>query len=78
MRNRGAAAAAGDVLVTIDADAVMSPFTFRSMLLAEDLDFARRLRAHGKRTGRRFTTMRAAPIVVSCRKVDRYIFDFND
>ena len=50
----------------------MSPFTFRSMLLAEDLDFARRLRAHGKRTGRRFTTMRAAPIVVSCRKFDRF------
>jgi len=135
VRNRGAAAAAGDVLVTIDADAVMSPFTFReierllgsgrfvgggtkvlperwsfgiratyavvavtllltrlggglfwclrsdfeavggfdeSMLLAEDLDFARRLRAHGQRTGRRFTTMRAAPIVVSCRKFDRF------
>jgi glycosyltransferase involved in cell wall biosynthesis len=43
-----------------------------SLLLAEDLDFARRLRAHGKRTGRGFTTMRAAPIVASCRKFDRF------
>jgi hypothetical protein len=42
-----------------------------SRLLAEDLDFARRLRAHGKRTGRRFTNIRAAPVVASCRKFDR-------
>lgn len=42
------------------------------LLLAEDLDFARRLRAHGKVTGRRFTSMRAAPIVASCRKFDRF------
>jgi glycosyltransferase involved in cell wall biosynthesis len=43
-----------------------------SLLLAEDLDFARRLRAHGKRTGRRFTNLRSAPIVASCRKFDRF------
>jgi hypothetical protein len=43
-----------------------------SLLLAEDLDFARRLRAHGKRTGRRFTNMRTAPIIASCRKFDRF------
>jgi glycosyltransferase involved in cell wall biosynthesis len=43
-----------------------------SQLLAEDLDFARRLRAHGKRTGRRFTTLRSAPITASCRKFDRF------
>ena len=43
-----------------------------SLLVAEDLDFARRLRAHGRRSGRRFTTMRAAPIVASCRKFDRF------
>jgi glycosyltransferase involved in cell wall biosynthesis len=135
VRNAGAAVATGEVLVTIDADCLMSPPTFReierllgtgrfvgggtkvlperrsvgiratyalmevavlltrlggglfwclrsdfdalggfdeSLLLAEDLDFARRLRAHGKRTGRRFTTMRAAPIVASCRKFDRF------
>ena len=135
VRNAGAAVATGDVIVTIDADCVMSPATFReierllatrrfvgggtkvvperwspgiratyavmeiavfltrlggglfwchrtdfeavrgfdeSLLLAEDLDFARRLRAHGKRTGRRFTTMRTAPIVASCRKFDRF------
>jgi glycosyltransferase involved in cell wall biosynthesis len=43
-----------------------------SMLLAEDLDLARRLRAHGKRTGRRFTNVRSAPVVASCRKFDRF------
>jgi glycosyltransferase involved in cell wall biosynthesis len=43
-----------------------------SLLLAEDLDFARRLRAHGRATGRRFATMRAAPVVASCRKFDRF------
>jgi glycosyltransferase involved in cell wall biosynthesis len=135
VRNAGAVVATGDALVTIDADCVMSPQTFReierllttgrfvgggtkviperrsagirvtyafmeaavfltrlgggvfwclrsdfdavngfdeSRLLAEDLDFARRLRAHGRRTGRRFTTMRAAPVVASCRKFDRF------
>lgn len=43
-----------------------------SLLVAEDLDFARRLRAHGKRSGRRFTNMRTAPMVASCRKFDRF------
>jgi glycosyltransferase involved in cell wall biosynthesis len=135
VRNIGAAAARGDVLLTVDADSVMAPNTFRevdrilatgrvvgggtkvlperwsagilatyamvevlvrvtrlggglfwclrsdfeaiggfdeSLPLAEDLDFARRLRAHGKRTGRRFTNMRAAPMIASCRKFDRF------
>ena len=135
VRNAGAAITTGDVLVTIDADSVMSAATFReierllgtgkfvgggtkvvperrsagilatyalmevvvfatrlggglywclrsdfeavggfdeSKLLAEDLDFARRLRAYGNRTGRRFTNMRTAPIVASCRKFDRF------
>ena len=44
----------------------------RSLLVAEDLDFARRLRTHGKRTGRKFTVLRDAPIVASARKFDRY------
>lgn len=43
-----------------------------SILIAEDLDFARRLRAHGKHTGRQFTTLRRAPMVASCRKFDRF------
>ena len=43
-----------------------------SLLLAEDLDFARRLRAHGRQTGRRFANLRSAPIVASCRKFDRF------
>jgi len=135
VRNAGAAVASGDVIVTIDADCVMAPATFReiehrlgtgrfvgggtkvlmertsagiratlalvevvtfvtglgggmfwcrrddfeaiggfdeSLLLAEDLDFARRLRARGRETGRRFTVLRSVPIVASCRKFDRY------
>jgi glycosyltransferase involved in cell wall biosynthesis len=135
VRNAGAAVATGDVVVTIDADCVMSPAAFvdigrlidcgryvgggtlvrpermsagirativlvsvmtfltrlsggmfwcrradfdaiggfdESLLLAEDLDFARRLRAHGRHTGRRFTMLRTAPITSSCRKFDRF------
>lgn len=135
VRNAGAAAATGDVIVTIDADCVMAPSTFgeiermlatgryiggatkvrtertslgiratlavvaitmfltrlgggmfwcrrsdfegiggfdETLLLAEDLEFARRLRAYGKRTGRRFTVLRDAPIVASSRKFDRF------
>ena len=135
VRNAGAAVATGDVIVTIDADCLMSPAAFHeiervlstgryvggatkvrperasaginatlavvaitmfltrlgggmfwcrhtdfdaiggfdeTLLLAEDLDFARRLRAHGKRTDRQFTVLRTAPIVSSCRKFDRF------
>jgi hypothetical protein len=43
-----------------------------SLLLAEDLAFARRLRGLGRRTNRRFTVLRDAPLVVSARKFDRY------
>ena len=135
VRNAGAAVATGDVLVTIDADCVMSARMFteierllgdkrvvgggtfvlperwsagivatyvvlqvavlvarlgggcfwclrsdyeavngfdESLLIAEDIDFARRLRAHGKRTGRRFTNICRAPMIASCRKFDRF------
>jgi glycosyltransferase involved in cell wall biosynthesis len=34
----------------------------------DDLDFARRLRAHGLRTGRRFVNLRQAPVTTSCRR----------
>jgi glycosyltransferase involved in cell wall biosynthesis len=130
-RNTGAAVATGQILVTIDADRVMSPVAFAEMerLLAtgcyvgggavlnaerhslaidvamvvsklttylnglgggmywcrrvdflaiggfdervstiDDLDFARRLRAHGLRTGRRFVNLRQAPVTTSCRR----------
>jgi hypothetical protein len=43
-----------------------------TMLVAEDLEFARRLRIHGRRTGRSFTTLRDAPVVTSTRKFDRF------
>lgn len=33
----------------------------------DDFDFARRLRAHGLRTGRRFVNLRQAPVTTSCR-----------
>jgi glycosyltransferase involved in cell wall biosynthesis len=40
--------------------------------VAEDVDFARRLRARGRRTGRKFAKLRSAPLTVSTRKFDRY------
>ena len=33
----------------------------------DDLDFARRLRNYGLRTGRRFVNLREAPVTTSCR-----------
>lgn len=33
----------------------------------DDFDFARRLRTHGLRTGRRFVNLRQAPVTTSCR-----------
>ncbi len=129
-RNAGAAIATGQILVTIDADRVMSPVTFAEIerLLAtgcyvgggamqqterhtlaidvamvvsrltsyfnglgggmywcrrddfeaiggfdervttvDDLDFARRLRNHGMRTGRKFVNLRQARVTTSCR-----------
>jgi len=41
-------------------------------LVAEDIDFARRLKAHGRKTGRRFGTLWRAPITTSCRKFDAF------
>jgi len=38
----------------------------------EDIDFAKRLKAHGKRDGRRFGTITKAHIVTSCRKFDTF------
>jgi glycosyltransferase involved in cell wall biosynthesis len=129
-RNAGAAVTTGQILVTIDADRVMSPVAFAEIerLLAtgcyvgggatqhverhtlaidvamamsklttylnglgggmywcrrddfdaiggfdervttvDDLDFARRLRDHGLRTGRKFVNLRQAPVTTSCR-----------
>ncbi len=41
-----------------------------SMLSAEDIDFARRLRDYGRKRGLRYGTIRQAHIVTSCRKFD--------
>ncbi len=130
-RNAGARVATGQILVTIDADRLMSPVAFAEIerLLAtgcyvggganqhaerhtlaidmalamsklttylnglgggmywcrrddfdaiggfdervmtvDDLDFARRLRDHGLRTGRKFINLRQAPVTTSCRR----------
>lgn len=130
-RNAGARLATGQILVTIDADRLMSPVAFAEIerLLAtgcyvgggaiqlaerrslaidvamavtrlttylnglgggmywcrrddfeaiggfdervttvDDLDFARRLRDHGLRTGRKFVNLRQAPVTTSCRR----------
>lgn len=42
------------------------------LAMAANLDFARRLREHGRHSGRRFITLRTAPVVTSCRKFDRF------
>ena len=39
---------------------------------AEDLDFAYRLRRHGRSTGRGFANLRGVPVIVSCRKFDSF------
>lgn len=135
IRNTGARAARAPVVITIDADSVISPQTFvlvlralerprivgggtvilperwslgialtglyllpialwygisgglffcrtndfwavggfdEALSSAEDIDFARRLKAHGKQSGRRFSTLWGAPIRTSCRKFDRF------
>lgn len=41
-------------------------------LVGEDLDFAKRLRARGRATGRSFTNLRGAPATISTRKFDTF------
>jgi glycosyltransferase involved in cell wall biosynthesis len=136
VRNAGARAATGDVIVTIDADSVMAPNTLteierllasgkfigggaivqlervslgialtylpivswivlwlglsaglfwvaradfeaiggfdETLVSAEDLDFAMRLKAYGRARGKRFGTLWRAPITTSCRKFDHF------
>jgi glycosyltransferase involved in cell wall biosynthesis len=43
-----------------------------SWITVEDIDFAKRLKAHGKSQGKRFTTILKSHIVTSCRKFDRF------
>jgi glycosyltransferase involved in cell wall biosynthesis len=41
-------------------------------VIAEDVDFALRLKTHGRAQGKRFGTLRRVPIITSCRKFDRF------
>jgi len=135
IRNTGARAASGEVLITVDADSTVSPnmlaeiekalssgqyigggvpilpertspgimcsglllficllpyrisaglfWCFRkdfeaiggfdeSLAAAEDVDFALRLKAHGKRQGKRYGTLHKTRLVTSCRKFDKF------
>jgi glycosyltransferase involved in cell wall biosynthesis len=135
IRNAAARAASGDILVTIDADSLMSPnmlieidhalssgkyigggvpiyperwspgilatillgmpaiaalrisaglfWCYRDdflaiggfdedIVIAEDVNFARRLKAYGKSKGKRFKMLRGTRITTSCRKFDRW------
>ncbi len=135
IRNAGAAASSGDIVVTIDADSWMSnnmlaavresldsekyvgggvqlyperlslgivcsvavilPYLFWSgvsagmfwcrksdfdaiggfderLISVEDVDFGQRLKRHGKSIGKRYTTIRKAHLVTSCRKFDQF------
>lgn len=44
--------------------------------VVDDLDFARRLRDHGLRTGRKFINLRQAPVTTSCRRVSPAQFSY--
>jgi hypothetical protein len=43
-----------------------------NLVSGEDVDFAKRLKAYGKRVGRPFSTLSGAHIVSSCRKFDAF------
>ena len=43
-----------------------------NLLIAEDLDFAKRLKQYGKLVNKKFKTIRTAHINTSCRKFDKY------
>lgn len=135
IRNAGAAAASGEIIVTCDADSRMHPQTFVEILRrlgsgrivgggamvyperwspgiiasgisilpylaftgvsfglfwcwredfekiggfderfvsVEDVDFAQRLKKHGRLTGRGWGTLFKAPLITSCRKFDQF------
>lgn len=135
IRNAGAAAASGEILVTCDADSRMHPDSFLEILArldsgkfvgggalilperwslgilasgvsilpylaftgvsfglfwcrkedfeaiggfdtrfvsVEDIDFARRLKAYGRQSGRKWGTLVRSPLVTSCRKFDEF------
>lgn len=135
IRNAGVAAAAGEIIVTCDADSRMHPDSFLEILKrlgagnlvgggavvlperwspgiiasgfailpylaftgvsfglfwfwkrdfeviggfdtrfvsVEDVDFAQRLKAHGRKSGRSWGTLLRTPLVTSCRKFDQF------
>jgi glycosyltransferase involved in cell wall biosynthesis len=43
-----------------------------SFVSVEDVDFARRLKVHGRKTKRSWGTLMRAPLVTSCRKFDQF------
>jgi glycosyltransferase involved in cell wall biosynthesis len=102
IRNAGVAAAAGEWIVTIDADSRMAPDLIakvaaalegpqfigggvnivpermsagiratQALIIAEDVDFAERLRRYGKNRGQRYLRL-DSHIVTSCRKFDHF------
>ena len=42
------------------------------MICVEDVDFAKRLRLHGKTQGKKYGTIRKAKMLTSCRKFDEF------
>ena len=42
------------------------------LVSVEDVDFAQRLKAHGRKSGRKWGTIFRAPVVTSCRKFDEF------
>ena len=42
------------------------------LVVAEDVDFAKRLKAYGRKVGKRYVMLKGTRIVTSCRKFDRF------
>lgn len=42
------------------------------LVSVEDVDFAKRMRAHGRKSGKKWGTLFRAPLVTSCRKFDQF------
>lgn len=44
----------------------------KTLLSVEDVDFGLRLRAHGKKLGKKYVTLRRCRVTTTCRKFDQF------
>jgi len=62
----------GGLFWCLRADFVAVSGFNENLVSVEDLDFAKRLKAYGRKLGKRFKTITKAHIVTSCRKFDTF------